>query len=95
MVVSRGREFGFKLILISAILVTLSFLLISFTGFYPSTMDFRILSLISLIPLSIGAFEVVKKPLDKEAATKFSSLNVASLFLVVILMDIYFIYLLI
>lgn len=95
LVVSRGREFGFKLILISAILVTLSFLLISFTGFYPSTMDFRILSLISLIPLSIGAFEVVKKPLDKEAATKFSSLNVASLFLVVILMDIYFIYLLI
>ncbi len=90
LVVSMGREFGFKLILISAILVTLSFLLISFTGLYPSTMDFRVLTLISLIPMALGVVEVVKKPLDMKSATKFSSLNVASLFLVAILMDIYF-----
>lgn len=95
LIVSKGREFGSKLILVSGLLVTISFLLISFTGLYPSTIDFRILSFISLIPVSLGVVEVIKKPLDKESATKFSSLNFASLFLVAILMDLYFIYLLI
>lgn len=94
LVVSKGREFGFKLILLSGIFVTLSFIIIPFTGLYPSTMDFRILSLISLIPVSLGAFEVLEKPLDKESATKFSSLNFAALFLVAILIDLYFIYIL-
>lgn len=93
LIVSKGREFGFKLILVSGLLFTLSFFVIPFTGLYPSIIDFKILSLISLIPLGLGILELIKKPLDKESATKFSSLNIAALFLVVILIDLYFIYL--
>lgn len=93
LIVARGREFGYKLIALSGLLITISFLLIPFTNLYPSIIDFHILVLISLIPLSLGIIELLKKPLDRESATKFSSLNIASLFAVAILINIYFLYL--
>ena len=93
-IVSRGRGFGFKLIAVSGFLATFSFLVISFTNLFPSTMDFRVLALISLISLSLGIVEVVKKPLDRASATKFASINVASLFIMSILINCYLIYLL-
>ncbi len=93
LIVARGREFGYKLIALSGLLITISFLMIPFTNLYPSTIDFHVLALISLIPLSLGIVELLKKPLDRESATKFSSLNIASLFAVAVLINIYFIYL--
>ena len=92
-IASRGREFGFKIIAISGFLATLSFILISFTNLFPAIIDFRILALISLIPLSLGIIELIKKPLDKKSATKFCIYNLASIFLTVILINLYFLYL--
>lgn len=93
-IVSRGREFGFKLMGISVILATLSFLLMPFTNLFPPIIDFRILALISLIPLSLGLLALWKRPVDKIQATKLATLNVGSLFAVWILVNCYFIYLL-
>ncbi len=93
LIVSRGREFGFKLIAISAFLITISFLIIPYSNLFPPIIDFRVIALISLIPLTLGIVEYQKKPIDRESATKYSSLNIASLFTVGILINLYFVYL--
>lgn len=93
-IVSKGREFGFKLIGIAVILATTSFLILPLTNLFPQIIDFRILTLISLVPLSLGILGMWKKPVDKKTATKIATLNVASLFVVCILINCYFIYLL-
>jgi 1,4-dihydroxy-2-naphthoate polyprenyltransferase len=93
-VVSKGREFGFRLIGISGLLATVSFLIILVANLLPQNIDFRIIALISLISLSLGVVGLLKKPVDKEPATKLATLNVASIFAVIILINCYFIYLL-
>jgi 1,4-dihydroxy-2-naphthoate octaprenyltransferase len=93
-IVLWGREFGFKLIAISGLLVTISFLLLPFTNLFPSNIDFRVLALISLISLSLGILEFIKKTENREIATKFATINVVALFLMSILIDSYFIYIL-
>lgn len=91
LIVAKGRGFGFKLIAVAAILVSASFVLIPFTNLFPPIIDFRILTAISLITLSLGIVELLKKPFDRESASKFSNLNIASLFAVAILINSYFI----
>lgn len=93
LVVANGRKFGFKLIGISAIIMTISFSLISFTGFFPSILDFKMLTFISLIPLSLGIIGLLKMPLDRKTATKYATFNIKSIFLTGILINSYFIFL--
>ena len=93
-IVSRGRGFGFKLIAFSGFMAAVSFFVIPFTNLFPSNLDFRILALFSLIPLSLGIVELIKKPLDKVSATKFATYNLVSIFAVLILINCYLIYIL-
>ncbi len=93
-IVIKGREFGFKLNLIAALLATISFFLIQYTGVFPPSIDFRVLGFVSLISLTLGIIGMIKKPFDMESATKFATFNIAALFLMSFLIDIYFIYLL-
>jgi 1,4-dihydroxy-2-naphthoate octaprenyltransferase len=92
-IASRGREFGFRVIAISGLLATLSFLVINYTNLFPSIIDFRIVAVISLIPLSLGLFELIKNPSDKPTATKLCIYNLAGIFTAVILINLYFVYL--
>ncbi len=91
-IASKGRGFGFKLVAISGFLATISFIMLPLTNLFPAGIDFRILALISLIPLSLGIIELVKKPYDKQSATKFCIYNLASILVVVILINCYLIY---
>jgi len=93
-IASRGREFGFRIIAISGILATISFLLMPYTNLFPAVIDFKILAAISLIPLSLGIIELIKNPNDKTSATKFCIYNLAGIFTSVILINLYFLYLL-
>jgi 1,4-dihydroxy-2-naphthoate octaprenyltransferase len=93
-IVLRGRKFGFKLIGISGFLATLSFLLIPFTNLFPPSINFRVLAVISLLPLSLAIVGLIKRPVDKEPATKLATLNVASFIVMLILIDVYFLYVL-
>ncbi len=94
-IVSKGRKFGFKLIGISTILVTVLFLTIPITNLVPLNIDYRILAIISLIPLSLGLLALFKRPIAKKPATKLATMNVATVFAVIILINCYFVYLLI
>ena len=69
-VVSKGREFGFKLIGISVVLATISFLIVPLTNLFPQIIDFRVLALISLIPLSLGLYAFWKRPVEKITSYK-------------------------
>jgi len=93
-IVSWGRGFGFKLIAISGLLVTLSFLIIPLTNLFPSIINFQILAAISLIPLSLGIIGLIKSPLDKASATKLCIYNLISIMVASIMINFYFIYLL-
>lgn len=94
-IVSRGRKFGFKLIAISGLMATLSFFIISFTNLFPASINFRILTFISLIPLGLAFIGLFKKPVDRKSATELASINVVCLFFISILVNIYFLYILI
>ena len=90
-IVSKGRVFGYRLVLISAVLAFISFLLLQFTNLYPTKIDFNILAMISIISLSFGIIGIIKKPIDREPATKLAVTNVAFLFLMSLLIDVYLI----
>ena len=91
-IASKGREFGFKLITISGLLAVISFIIMPLTNLFPADMDFRILALISLIPLSLGIIELVKKPYDRQSATKFCIYNLVSILVAAILINCYLLY---
>lgn len=94
-IVLKGRDFGFKIIAVSALSATVSFLILQFTNLYPSIIDFRVLALISLISVSLGIIGILKRPDNRESATKMAIINVAALFIISILIDLYFIILII
>jgi 1,4-dihydroxy-2-naphthoate polyprenyltransferase len=94
-IVSKGRKFGFKLNAICGVLATLSFIIIPYTHIFPSNIDFRILVFISLISLILGFYALFKGRFDVESTTKIAKINVAALFLMTLLIDGYFIYLII
>lgn len=89
-----GRRFGFKIIAISGLLATLSFITLNYTYLFPAIIDFRVVAIISLIPLFLGIVELNENPKDKLTATKFCVYNLAGIFAVVILINLYFLYLL-
>lgn len=84
LIVAKGRKFGFKLIAISAMLMTFSFIFLSFTALFPSILNFNVLIVISLIPLSLGLLGAIKMPVDHDLATKYATYNVKSIFLIAI-----------
>lgn len=92
--VSKGREFSFKLLGILAILTTTSFIVLSLTNLFPQSINFLILALISVISLSLGIVAIIKRPIAKIPATKLATLNVATVFVVIILVNCYFVYVL-
>ena len=93
-IVSWGREFGFRFIALSGILATISFLLIPLTGLFPSNINFKVLVAISFISLSLGIIGLIVNPSDRKKATRLAIINVAALFIMSFLIDVYFIYLL-
>ncbi|MCC7551327.1 MAG: prenyltransferase [Methanobacterium sp.] len=86
-IVSRGRSFGFKLIAILGALAVVSFFLLPFTNLFPSNINFRFFALISLIPLTLGIIGLFKKQLNRDSATKMAIMDVASVFVVAMLID--------
>lgn len=93
-IVLKGREFGYRLSLICAFLATFSFVLIPYTGLFPAKLDFKVLVVISLISVTMGIITLIKRPLDEKSATKYATIYVLLLFLMSLLIDAYFIYLL-
>jgi hypothetical protein len=92
--VLKGRRFGFATIAFSLFIATVYFLIISTTNMLTPLVDFRLLALFSSVPLITGFFGLAKRPESRDLATKLASLNVSSISLFLLIVDLYFIILL-
>lgn len=80
---------------LSGFMLAISFLLISYTNLFPSIINFKVLAFISLLPLGLAFIGLIKKPMEKEPATKLATINVASAFATLLLIDCYLAYIII
>jgi 1,4-dihydroxy-2-naphthoate octaprenyltransferase len=94
-IVSRGRKFGFNLMAFAGFMLAISFLIIPYLNLFPSSINFRVLAFISLLPFSLAIVGLIKHPVEKEAATKLATMNVAMVFVALILIDSYLAYIII
>jgi 1,4-dihydroxy-2-naphthoate octaprenyltransferase len=69
-VVRKGRGFGFTMIAASFLLATLFFLCLPWltSRIYP--LNFRFLSILSLLPLAAGCIGLLRRPIEKQSATR-------------------------
>lgn len=93
-IVRKGRRVGFVVIGISLSLVTLYFLVLSLINVMPTLFDFRLITMFSLIPCSLGLFSIIKRPDERKLATKLVMGNLSSLFVVILTLNFYFLFLL-
>jgi 1,4-dihydroxy-2-naphthoate octaprenyltransferase len=88
-IVTHGREAGFAIIGLAAVMGTLTFLFLSFTGIY-SAIDLRVVALLSLIPLACGMWVFLKRTSEKVQAIRLIGYTVPALVLFIALVDLYF-----
>jgi len=91
-IVIKGRKFGFMLIGIAGALATLSFILISQSELFSAYLNFNIIALLSLIPLSLAIFSFLKRTDNRFKATNLVNGNLSSLFAFGIITNCYFAY---
>lgn len=94
LVVRRGRRFSFIVIAFSLFLTTLYFLILSAINLSPILIDFRLITLFSLLPLSLGFLGLVKRSIDRDLATRLVGSNLLSLYSLLLMTDCYLIILL-
>jgi 1,4-dihydroxy-2-naphthoate polyprenyltransferase len=90
-IVAHGREFGFIIAAIAALLATLIFFLMNKTNLYPININWVMIGIISLIPLSVGVLSATKRPVNRNYAIKWVNYNILSLSIFIILINTYFI----
>jgi 1,4-dihydroxy-2-naphthoate octaprenyltransferase len=93
-VVAYGRRIGFIVGVIAAVMATLSYIFISQTNLYPSDINWLVIAIFSLIPLSIGIIIATKKMINRTNAIKWVNYNLISFSIFIILINSYLIYIL-
>ena len=89
LVVRKGREFGFRLTLLSVLASTCIFFIIWITGALRSPINFFLVFLFSMIPLLVAAHGALKKDLEKTTASTLATANMVALIAFIALIDIY------
>ena len=92
LIVVYGRELGFIIGATAALLATLSYFLMNQTNLYPSNINWVLIAIISLIPLSFGILSATKNPINRINAIKWVNYNILSLSIFIILINTYFLY---
>lgn len=90
LVVRKGRKFGFTLIAFSLSLGTLYFLILGTMNLVPTIINFLLIALFSLPPLCLGILGLLRRPTDRNSATKLVSRIVSSFYLFILMVDCYF-----
>jgi 1,4-dihydroxy-2-naphthoate polyprenyltransferase len=94
-VARRGRRFGFSLVGTCLLAATGYFFIFPLLSFGRVPLDLHILGLLSLLPLSAGVVGLIRKPLQREPATRIAIWTVLSLVIFSILVNGYLIFLVI
>jgi len=93
LIVRKGQRFGFVLTILLLFLATLSFLVIAQLRLIPGVINFWLITLLSLIPLSFTIRNLVKYNTAQTFATKLVTSNVSSMFFLIIIINGYFLFL--
>jgi 1,4-dihydroxy-2-naphthoate octaprenyltransferase len=88
-VVRKGRVFGFTAVLLLLLAATGFFFSVPYLPYHAARLDFRVLGLLSLLPLGAGVLGMVKRPVDKQAATRLVNGMIVTFAVFFILTDIY------
>lgn len=92
-IVRKGPFFGFILTVLLLFLATLSFFVIAQLSLIPGDINFWLISLTSIIPLSFSIRNLVKHNADQRFPTKLVISNIVSMFFFYILLTSYFFFL--
>ena len=92
-VARRGRAFGFVAAGISLLAATGDFICFPCLSSRVYPLDFRILGLLSLLPLSAGVIGMLRRPAQRQPATRIVNAMIVCLALFFILADTYLLYL--
>jgi 1,4-dihydroxy-2-naphthoate octaprenyltransferase len=93
LIVRKGQRFGFVFTILLLSLATLSFLVIAQLRLIPGAINFWLITLLSLIPLSFTIRNLVKYNTDQTADIKLVTSNVTSMFFLIIIINGYFLFL--
>lgn len=94
LVVRKGRGFTFSVIGMLSFLATFAFLIYA-KGVAPTAIiDFRVVAMISCIPLAVGLIGFLRRPENRNGINRLSAAYIAALFLFNVLMNMYLIILL-
>jgi 1,4-dihydroxy-2-naphthoate octaprenyltransferase len=92
-IVTYGRKNSYLLITSIFLIATSYYFVLAITDWYSQYINFWLISYVSIIPAILAIFMYLKKPLEKDIATKFAIKTAISLFIFSIMFLIYFIYL--
>jgi 1,4-dihydroxy-2-naphthoate octaprenyltransferase len=87
-VAQKGRRFGFTAIGSLLLIATGFFFLIPYIYPHMLPLDFRLLGILSLLPLGMGILGMVKRPADRKTAIKLVNKIIGALAVFLILTDI-------
>jgi len=91
-VVVHGRQFGFIIGAVAALMATLSFIFMPIINLNISNINWGLVVIFSLVPLGLGVLSAWKKPVNRKNAIKMVNYNLLSLSIFIILVNTYFIY---
>ncbi len=89
LIVRKGRKFGFILIFISVSLASLCFLIAQLANFVHSPVNFRLIFLLSFLPLFFGVLGLVRKTEDRDIATKSVGYEISGLAVFLLIVNFY------
>lgn len=92
-VVVYGRQYGFIIGAIAALMAMLSFFFMQLINVNISPINWGLLVIFSLVPLGLGILSALKKPANRKSAIKWVNYNLLSLSIFIIMINTYFIYL--
>jgi 1,4-dihydroxy-2-naphthoate octaprenyltransferase len=89
-IVNRGRQNSYLMISIIFWISTIYFLILAYIEWYAQYINFWIIAAVSLFPSIVSTYTYLKKPIEKNIATKFAIRNALSLFTISIIFLAYF-----
>ena len=93
LIVKHGRQTSYLVISMIFCIATIYYLFLAIIGWYSQYINFWILSFVSAIPSIFATYSYLKKPFEKQIATKYAIKIALSLFTMSIFTLSYFIYL--
>ncbi len=90
LIAKKGRSFGFSVVVVSLVLASSYYVAISLLGLYHDRLDYRIVSLISLIPLFAAIRGWMGRPFTKTTGSKTAARTIYSLYALIMLILVYF-----